>query len=116
MNFHHTGCPKEKKMQSCFFCPQDEWGTYKIEYVCICYGHPWVSGQNTIPTFTNTPHSPMDRGSTGSGLTTAKWGKNQQAGKFPEIILDYFVLPCFYVNSVLNVQYKLEHIKRILQK
>ena len=26
----------------------------------------------------------MDRGSTGSGLTTAKQGKNQQAGKFPE--------------------------------
>ena len=26
----------------------------------------------------------MDRGSTGSGLTIAKRGKNQQAGKFPE--------------------------------
>ena len=26
----------------------------------------------------------MDRGSTGSGLTTKNRGKNQQAGKFPE--------------------------------
>ena len=36
-----------------FFFSQKKWGTNKIEYVCICHGHPWVSGQNSIPTFTN---------------------------------------------------------------
>ena len=24
---------------------QKKWSTNKIEYVCICHGHPWVSGQ-----------------------------------------------------------------------
>ena len=32
---------------------QKKWGTNKIEYVSICHGHPWVSGQNSIPTLTN---------------------------------------------------------------
>ena len=37
---------------------QKKWGTNKIEYVCICHGHPWVSGHNSIPTLTNY-HLPL---------------------------------------------------------
>ena len=33
----------------------------KIEYVCICHGHPWVSGQSLIPTLTNY-HLPLSLG------------------------------------------------------
>ena len=40
------------------FFSQKKWGTNKIEYVCICHGHPWVSGQNSIPTLTNYPPPP----------------------------------------------------------
>ena len=35
---------------------QKKWGTNKIEYVCICHGHPWVDGHNSIPTYTNYHH------------------------------------------------------------
>ena len=37
---------------------QKKWGTNKIEYVCICLGHPWVGGLISIPTFTNY-HLPL---------------------------------------------------------
>ena len=40
-----------------FFCKK-KWGTNKIEYVCICHGHSWVSVQNSIPTLTNY-HTPL---------------------------------------------------------
>ena len=40
------------------FFSQKKWGTNKIEYVCICHGHPWVSGQNSIPTLPNY-HPPL---------------------------------------------------------
>ena len=39
---------------------QKKWGTNKIEYVCICHGHHWVSGLISIPTFTNY-HLPLIR-------------------------------------------------------
>ena len=40
---------------------QKKWGTNKIEYVCICLGHPWVGGLISIPTFTNY-HPPLVKG------------------------------------------------------
>ena len=43
-----------------FFFSQKKWGTNKIEYVCICHGHPWVSGRNSIPTLPNY-HLPLVR-------------------------------------------------------
>ena len=42
------------------FFSQKKWGTNKIEYVSICHGHPWVSGQNSIPTLTNYPPPIID--------------------------------------------------------
>lgn len=39
-----------------FFFRKKKWGTNKIEYVCICHGHPWVDGHNSIPLFTNYHH------------------------------------------------------------
>ena len=52
-----------------FFFSQKKWGTNKIEYVCICHGHPWVSGQNSIPTFTNYP-PPLTGGKSMLGRAT----------------------------------------------
>ena len=59
------------------FFSQKKWGTNKIEYVCICHGHPWVSGQNSIPTFTNYP-PPLNRREKHVGEGNTKYNINKK--------------------------------------
>ena len=65
-NGYFTGKIWENWSKSVFwprvFFSQKKWGTNKIEYVCICHGHPWVSGQNSIPTLTNYSAPPLSVG------------------------------------------------------